>query len=133
MNRQVLIIEDDKLNCLLHRKICTKAGLPEPLVFYNGKEALDYIEEELSDAIELLILLDINMPVMNGWEFLDNLPAVRHSANTFIAIVSSSFSEADRARAQQYNLVQEYFVKPFSIVQLRKLVNQPFLNVFKEA
>ncbi|NKI25825.1 response regulator [Arenibacter sp. 6A1] len=133
MNRQVLIIEDNKLNCLLHKKICTKAGLQEPVVFYNGKEALDYIEDQLSDAIDLLILLDINMPVMNGWEFLDNLPSVRNSANTFIAIVSSSFSEADRAKAQQYNLVQEYFVKPFSIAQLSQLVKEPFLNEFKVA
>ncbi|SHJ07060.1 Response regulator receiver domain-containing protein [Arenibacter nanhaiticus] len=133
MNRKVLIIEDNKLDCLLHKKACTKVGLQEPVIFYNGLEALQYIKEEFTGATELLVLLDINMPVMNGWEFLDNLPAVRNKANTFIAIVSSSFSEADRAKAQQYELVQEYFVKPLSIGKLSQLVNQPFLNGFKVA
>ncbi|NKI28215.1 response regulator [Arenibacter sp. 6A1] len=124
MRRKVVIIENDKVICFLHTKICKKLGYEEPVVFYDGYDALQYLREQPEKSIDFLILLNIHMPLMNAWEFLENLPVKYNKYNTFIAIISSSLSNDDRIKAKQYELVQKYFVKPFTIAQASQLTNE---------
>jgi CheY-like chemotaxis protein len=73
--KRVCIIDDDKLYVSLVKMLIRKNELAEELlIFENGQDAFEFFKEELTKEMPHLpqvILLDLNMPVMNGWEFLD--------------------------------------------------------------
>lgn len=88
--------------------------------YLNGKLALDALEQalenELTDLLPGVIFLDINMPVMNGWEFLDLLieKDIKSKLHARIYIVSSSIDKSDFEKAKTYDNVADYLVKPLS-------------------
>jgi len=91
------IIDDDNMYVSLVKKIIdTKKLCDNLLIFKDGKESIDYFEGILSnlteDQIPEIILLDLNMPVMDGWEFLDRFTKIKNKFNKFITLyVVSSF------------------------------------------
>ena len=100
------------------------------IIFKNGQEALDYfigIFQKMDErVIPQVILLDLNMPVMNGWEFLNKLaeydfPALKKST---LYIVSSSINPVDLERSKQFNLVHDFIVKPISPVELTTMFSK---------
>lgn len=79
---------------------------------YSGKEALAYLKENLNGN-GCILLLDLNMPSMSGFEFLDilkDLPEIRELCSVYI--VTSSVNESDRDKADEYEVVKGYLVKP---------------------
>lgn len=81
---------------------------------FNGLEALQLLHTTTPDAI----ILDINMPVMNGFEFLDRY-AVDFSVHApVVALLTSSHLEADRQKALRYDFVKSYFEKPLTLANL---------------
>jgi len=74
----------------------------------NGKELLEKLERTEVD----IILLDINMPVMNGWEFLDAVQEKHFRDKIFVAMVTSSINSQDANTAQKYPQVIDYIEKP---------------------
>ena len=96
------------------------------LVFEDGEKALRHIAENIHDASALpeIILLDINMPVMNGWDFLNEFVKLKESISKQITIymVSSSIDPEDLERAKSYKEVSEYITKPISISRLKDLL-----------
>ena len=76
---------------------------------YDGEEALERLDE--LDHEPCLILLDINMPGMNGFEFLEHYDR-RENKNSIIAMLSSSDQEQDKVTTMQYAFVKKYLVKP---------------------
>lgn len=111
-NVKVLIVEDDPMVSFLHRELLKKYKISnEPLGFVNGKEAYDFmVSQECS--YHYLVLLDLNMPVMNGWEFLDKLEEKEVASRTKVAIVTSSIDKKDREKAETYETVDSYLFKP---------------------
>lgn len=81
----------------------------------NGREALDLLKQTRPDAI----ILDINMPIMNGFEFLDHYAAEFNDHAPVVAMLTSSHLAADRERALQYDFVKNYFEKPLTAENLR--------------
>lgn len=86
------------------------------LVFHNGLEAINYIKPVLESAESLpdVILLDLNMPVMDGWQFLDEFVKLKLSKKITLYIVSSSIDEADHEKALSYEAVSHFYIKPIS-------------------
>lgn len=82
---------------------------------FDGSEALDILRDETPDAI----ILDINMPVMNGFEFLDRYAAEFSVHAPVVALLTSSRLGKDRERAMQYSFVKSYFEKPLQADHLR--------------
>ena len=122
------IIDDDDVYINLIRKIIDIKKLSENLlVFKNGQEALDYfipIMESLSDEnFPEIILLDLNMPVMDGWKFLNEFTQIKTKKNfkTTLYIVSSSINPYDVEKAKSYSLVTDYLIKPIDIAQFEEL------------
>lgn len=93
------------------------------LVYENGKEALESLSSRLLVGEELpdFIFLDLNMPVMNGWQFLDAFAKLPVICKPLIFIITSSIDQEDRDRAMRYNIVKEFLVKPLSENRLKKL------------
>lgn len=97
----------------LHKELLKKQDICRaPLSFCNGEEALNFLLSETDEQVFYLILLDLNMPVMDGWEFLDELEKTEISARTKVAIVTSSVNQADLQMAEQRDIVDIYLTKP---------------------
>ncbi len=101
----VYIVDDDSITIFGLRKLLTKYS-SELLVkeFRNGRQALDAIFKSLHNKAPLpeVIFLDINMPVMDGWAFLDEFLKLPETANIYIKIITSSIDIRDREKWQSY-------------------------------
>ena len=114
----ILIVDDDETNNFYVRHILSKLNITENIYFaLNGQEALDIISELTSKGILMgLILLDINMPIMNGFEFLaayEKLPAFNRS-KTVITMMSSSVHSVDMEKSKSYKSINNCIVKPLT-------------------
>ena len=88
----------------------------------NGKEALDIIEKE--DFEPNIILLDINMPIMGGFQFLDEYTKIG-GVNSLVIMLSSSGQEQDKEKANEYSCVKDFLTKPLnadSLAYIKKLM-----------
>lgn len=122
-----IIDDDDMYVNLITRIIDAKRLSKNLLIFSNGKEALDYFIAALGNiknqGIPKVILLDLNMPVMDGWQFLTELGKHRFDnlKQTTIYIVSSSINPADLERSKAIESVSDFLVKPVNIEQLERV------------
>ncbi|RZS99833.1 response regulator [Aquimarina brevivitae] len=93
------------------------------MVYSNGQEALDALTIIIKNKEKLpeVILLDLNMPILDGWQFLDEFTKVKLDEKIMIYIVSSSIDPTDVLRAKSYENVSNYVVKPIDLEQLRQL------------
>lgn len=97
----------------IHTRLVKKKGLSaDPLSFPNGKKALDYLAHESAEEDYFMVLLDLNMPVMDGWSFLDEISKKRVANRTIVVVVTSSVDQTDRNRAKKYDVVYSYQTKP---------------------
>ncbi|MFP5039462.1 response regulator [Parasediminibacterium sp. JCM 36343] len=116
MNLKVLIVDDDPTIKLLHRAIVVKSNLSaQPLVFGDGKAAFDYFSTQYDENENYLILLDINMPVMNGWDFLGAIQDFSFANKLRVIMVTSSVDSADKENAKQFPQVIGYLEKPLKV------------------
>ena len=119
------IIDDDNIYVNLIKKIIeTKKLCDHLLIFKDGKEGIDYFEALLQnfnkENIPEVILLDINMPIMDGWEFLERFTKIKNKFNSSITlyVVSSSINTVDIDKAKSLSTVENYLVKPVKIDEL---------------
>ncbi|MEQ8335786.1 MAG: response regulator [Cyclobacteriaceae bacterium] len=125
MNNQlthVLIVDDDVVNNLITSQRLKEFRINKIGVTQNGKEAIDYLDN-CEGFYPDLVLLDLNMPVMNGFEVLEHYHKSIHLGNTSFAIVSSSTDEADRTRTAQYDDVIDQVLKPLTKDKIQDLVD----------
>ncbi len=125
------IIDDDKIYVNLVRKIIEIKKLSENLlIFKNGKEALDYFKlimgNMTEDKLPDIIFLDLNMPVMDGWEFLSEFIKIKNNFEKKITlyVVSSSIDPRDLERAKSFNMVTDYLIKPIELKKFEKIFEQ---------
>lgn len=119
------IIDDDDMYVNLIKKIIEAKQLCKNLlVFENGKDALHHFEALLKnlngDNIPEIIFLDINMPIMDGWEFLNKFTQIKNKFGKVITlyIVSSSINPVDIEKAKKINSVKDYIIKPITVEEL---------------
>lgn len=140
MIRKVLCVDDDSISLTISQLLLKRTGFAmEVATAIDGSDALEYFDTLFSQdpqPIENapgLILLDINMPVMNGWEFLQEYVPLYASklANTRIVILSSTIDPEDFALAKQYPVVVQFISKPLSIENLEELkLNEAMKDFF---
>lgn len=126
----VLIIDDDEINNFIAAKLIDKLP-PKAKVTtcLNGELGLAYLKNCLLNPGELpdIIFLDLNMPDMNGWEFLDvyeNSIKPSLNKNIIINIITSSVYNNDMVKSTTYNSVNRFVSKPLNTEVLRELFGQ---------
>ena len=128
--KDVFVVDDDKVFHFIIKKLFSKNNIQiNPSFYLNGLEAIDEIREKINSGNSLpdLILLDINMPIMDGWQFLDEFRQTRKAnpnpaGKTIIYLVSSSDSQSDINKAKEYqDQIKDYFFKPMTLEDLKKI------------
>ncbi len=123
MTKSILVVDDDKICNFLTVNALKKAGIEGDIdVVINGLEAIN----KLKDAFNFpdLILLDINMPIMDGLDFLKTYRENGFEGKSKIAMYTSSIREADKEIAFQYNDVFDFINKPLTHEKLLDLINR---------
>lgn len=121
------IIDDDEIYTFTVKRIIARADIAEQSIFFdNGASAIHFFKENAQngDILPELILLDINMPQLNGWQFLEEYVKLVPSLakKTSIFIVSSSIDADDYARAKKYKEVSDFIAKPITVENLRNIL-----------
>ncbi len=123
------IVDDDLIFHLTTQTLIERRQVHNKiLLFRNGKEAIEYLLEYKDNAEFLpdILLLDLNMPVMDGWSFIENyLPMRSELAKTItVYIVSSSLNREDINRAKEISAVKKYVVKPIDQYKLDQIIDE---------
>lgn len=130
----ILLVDDDEINNFISIKLIKKAvDNADIKACLNGKFAIDELSEiQRQDPAKLpdYILLDINMPIMNGWEFLDEYKriGIDPMGKSKIFIISSSVFSNDISKARSYPLVKNFVSKPLSVEKIKEMLNEAGMN-----
>lgn len=118
--KRIYIIDDDPIYQLVTKKLIEKTNLfSETKAFGNGSEALHFFET--TGQLPDVILLDIEMPGMDGWDFLDELLRIEKNFHKEVTIyvASSSIATEDKIKAQNYHCVKDFLSKPINLEKLK--------------
>lgn len=132
----VLLVDDDEATNFINRRIIEKAGITNHIeVAYNGKEALDYLsctgkyEKKGAEFPKpMLILMDINMPVMDGWEFLDAYRTLddNKKSDKILVMLTTSFNPDDKIKAENIIEISGFQSKPLDLTKVSHIMNTYF-------
>ncbi len=126
---QILLVDDDPIVNFYNEDLITSLNIcNQVLCFENGKLAIDYLSSGnnslANNELKCLLLLDINMPVMNGFEFLetyDTLPK-ENRVDIIICMLTTSLNKRDEERAQAFPYVSDYVSKPLNKEKMEEII-----------
>lgn len=122
MKYDILIVDDEDIIIRLVRHLIIKSNLHvNPKSFLSGQEALRYLSLLNENSIAQIILLDINMPDLDGWDFLDLLIKNNLTKHAYVVIITSSINKSDRLKAEKYDIVAGYIEKPVSMKNMEEI------------
>lgn len=124
----ICIIDDDDIyQFMIKRIIKSNVMAKKVLTFSDGEEAIDFLVTNkcINDLLPDVIFLDINMPIMDGWQFLEQYVKIRPSFGKKITVymVSSSVDPRDLERAHRISDVSDYLVKPITGEKLKEIID----------
>lgn len=125
--QQAFIVDDDEIYIeLLKIKMRDVNFCKECLVYNDGQAALEAIKEicDTNGSLPEVIFLDINMPILDGWGFLDHYEKLENcnTDKVIIYMVTSSMAKADLERVQEFKSIKKYIVKPITKDQLAEIL-----------
>mgnify|MGYP003667299458 CR=1 FL=1 len=123
------IIDDDQIFVYGTKRIMKDSSFCDTIyVFENGLDAITALKKMTVAGIELprLIFLDLNMPIMDGWEFLEDFQKIpsKIREKVTIYIISSSIDPRDLERVKEYGVVSDYILKPVTPKDLKNLIEE---------
>ncbi|MFN4083590.1 MAG: response regulator [Bacteroidia bacterium] len=118
---KVVQIDDDIVNNMAVERLSRKAGYTNDFInFTDPTEALNFFKTEKVEAD--LIILDINMPKLSGWDLLEHFTIL--NINIPIVMVTSSLDVRERKRAADHPLIKGFFVKPLSVDTFKEIIEK---------
>jgi CheY-like chemotaxis protein len=125
----ICVIDDDEVSqFILARSVKSHEAVKNTLIFPDGTPAIKFLLDNLEQEEQLpdVIFLDINMPLMNGWRFLEEFANVSAKLKKSISIymVSSSENPEDIARAMRMDAISDYLIKPVKLELMDCIINR---------
>ncbi len=125
----ILLVDDDESTNYLHTMYLEEWEVTDKIfTALNGQEALDFLQsnKEFQDSQRSLILLDVNMPIMNGFEFLAEYEKLSdaYKATIVVVMLTSSLHVKDQAEANGYTELGGYINKPLSYERMVEIMNE---------
>ncbi|MFD2202981.1 response regulator [Shivajiella indica] len=118
----IILVDDDPINNLINKRLITKLDISDKVEeFLDAEKAIERIKK-LKEKDKVLILLDINMPVMNGWDFLNFYTEKFSNRDDKIVMLSSSIEAQDRQRAFAYDIVDGFLEKPLTPEKMKSIL-----------
>ena len=129
--KSILLVDDEPSTNFIHQMVIQESELTDTVyVRENGQEALDFLTTKIEGKFPCpdLILLDINMPVMDGWEFLESYRNLDEQCKSRMVIImlTTSINPDDKDRAAQYGDIDDFLHKPLTVEMLFKVVEEHF-------
>ncbi|TXN36058.1 response regulator [Flagellimonas hymeniacidonis] len=131
--KSILLVDDDEATNFIHRLVIKQSDCAENIVIKeNGIDALNYLKSEVNGEHPQpnLIFLDINMPAMDGWGFLEEYKALpkQQQADTVIVMLTTSLNPEDKKKASSIPEISDFISKPLTIEKMNKVHANFFLN-----
>lgn len=125
MNKTIYVIDDDPLIRLIVERMMSKAD--NGLTFIqceNGKMGLEKLQCHQGKFSDCIVLLDLNMPILDGWGFLDEIKSelLKDYQSISLYILSSSTDKGDIEKAKQYSKVKKFYHKPLSMDDISEIL-----------
>ncbi|RYZ82510.1 MAG: response regulator, partial [Proteobacteria bacterium] len=126
MLHKLLCVDDDPITLMLYKMVISRAEFASNVsTAANGEEAVAYFDELLINGEDFpkLIFLDLNMPVMGGWEFLDVFSTEKYKTfrDVKVIVLSSTIDPQDIEKSKSYPQVIDFRSKPISKEMLAEL------------
>lgn len=131
---KVICVDDDPIALLLSKLVLSKSDFATQIITAaNGEIAIQYLErpevinEHSNSTNPLVILLDLNMPVMDGWEFLEQFNATlynEHYKDVKVILLSSSIDPNDIERSKDFPMVSAFLPKPLTKEMLNTILEK---------
>jgi CheY-like chemotaxis protein len=124
---KILCVDDDPITLMLYKMVISKAAFAKEIhTAQNGEEALSYFDNLRASGTSdypKLIFLDLNMPVMGGWEFLDHFTESKYASfkDAKVIVLSSTIDPQDIEKSRTYPMVIDFQSKPISKEMLEEL------------
>lgn len=123
----ILLIDDDPATNFLHKYVLQKESCAENIVsFQSAEEALEYIKDTIKNGFHFpeLIFLDINMPRMNGWEFIEeyNKISKQNKISKIVVMLTTSLDTKDREKAESIKEINEFLSKPLTPEKIHQVL-----------
>lgn len=127
--KSTCIIDDDPIFVYSTKRIMKEVNFSEEVIVYNnGQDAIEGLQELINEGKKIppVIFLDLNMPIMNGWEFLDEFTQIpnHNRGDVTIYVISSSVDPRDLEKIKTYNVINNYILKPVVREDLQTVLQQ---------
>lgn len=128
----ILLVDDDTISNYITEELLRDNDLCSTIhTATDGKKALQYLQHILADKTTpvpgILVLLDLNMPMMDGFEFMEELQARQLDQQVIVAVLTSSDNHKDMSQARKYNFAA-YLQKPLSVEELNAVIENSFIS-----
>lgn len=124
----IFLVDDDHIYQFTAKKTLEAMGFGEQVsIFMDGEAAINFIQSHLADkdALPDIIFLDINMPIMDGWQFVEEFKKLDIGKDVALYMVSSSVDETDLKRSKEYRVINDYIIKPVGRNRFEQLLGIP--------
>lgn len=128
MFKKIYVIDDDQISSFITAVLLETLHITKQIETFNSaEEALQILAQQPITTLPDVIFLDLHMPVVNGWAFLDRLTEQQHGSNKCqVYILTSSVDEEEKAKSRQYPMVADFLHKPLEEEELKQILATSF-------